>query len=127
MKNRFLTSLLFFFATSASLFAAQEVAEVTNENFFKKVTNNNVLTDEHIENIMEIFDSKKDIEYVAKSIDNNNIAENDYSLSVSSYVTPKDNRAKVNLVELKKEISITVEKIDVLRAEINSIIKEIEV
>ena len=101
--------------------------DVSGEDFFKKVTNNNVLTDEHIENIMEIFDSKKDIEYVAKSIDNNNIAENDYSLSVSSYVTPKDNRAKVNLVELKKEISITVEKIDVLRAEINSIIKEIEV
>lgn len=100
--------------------------DASGEDFFKKVTNNNVLTNSHIENIMEMFDSKKDVEHISKTIDNTKISENDYSLSVSSYVTPKDNRKKVDLVELKKEISITVEKIDILRTNINSIIKEIE-
>lgn len=100
--------------------------DASGEDFFKKVTNNNVLTDKHIEKIMDIFDSKADLEYVAKTIDNTIIAENEYTLSVSSYVVPKDNQEKINIVELNKEVSKTVEKIDKLRADIDSIIKEIE-
>lgn len=100
--------------------------DASGEEFFKKVTNNNVLEDKHIEKIMTIFDSKEDIEYVAKTIDNSKIAENDYSLSVSAYVETKDHREKVNITELNKEVSKTVEKIDRLRTDIDSIIKEIE-
>ncbi len=100
--------------------------DASGADFFKKVTNNNVLTDKHIEKIMEMFDSKEDVEHVAKTIDNNKIAENEYNLSVSSYVVPKDTEAKINIIELNREVSITVEKIDKLRAEIDSIIKEIE-
>ncbi len=100
--------------------------DASGEDFFKKVTNNNVLEDKHIEKIMEIFDRKEDVEHVAVSIDNNKIAENDYNLSVSSYVEAKDNREQVDIVELNQEISKTVEKINRLRADIDAIIKEIE-
>ncbi len=100
--------------------------DASGEEFFRKVTNNNILDEAHIEKIMHIFDSKKDIEHVVKSVYNNIIAENDYNLSVSSYIDTKDIREKIDIVELNNEISITVEKIDVLRADINSIIKEIE-
>ena len=85
-----------------------------------------MMTDAHIEKIMELFDSKVDVEYVAKSIDNKLIAENDYNLSVSSYVEPKDNREKIDIAELNKKVIKTVEKIDKLRAEIDVIINEIE-
>ncbi|MEI2695502.1 MAG: type I restriction-modification system subunit M [Saprospiraceae bacterium] len=54
--------------------------DASGEDFFKKVTNNNVLNDKHIEKIMDIFDNKEDVEYVAKTIDNSKIAENDYNL-----------------------------------------------
>lgn len=100
--------------------------DASGEDFFKKVTNNNVLTNKHIERIMEIFDRKEDIEHVAKSIDNNIIAVNDYNLSVSSYVVPKDAKEKINIVDLNKNISTTVDKIDKIRADIEAIIKEIE-
>ena len=100
--------------------------DVSGEDFFKKVTNNNVLTGKHIEQIMGMFDSKKDVEYVAKSIDNNIIAKNDYNLSVSSYVEPKDTKEKINIVDLNKKISKTVDKINELRADIDAIVKEIE-
>jgi type I restriction enzyme M protein len=50
---------------------------------------------------MKIFDSKEDVEYIAKSIDNKLIAENDYNLSVSSYVEAKDNREIVDITEVK--------------------------
>ena len=100
--------------------------DASGEDFFKKVTNNNMITDVHIEKIMELFDSKKDVEHVAISIENTKIAENDYNLSVSFYVVPKDNREKINITELNKEVAKTVEKIDQLRADIDAIINEIE-
>ncbi len=100
--------------------------DVSGEDFFKKVTNNNVLLDEHIEQIMNMFDSKEDVEYISKSIDNTKIEQNDYNLSVSSYVEAKDTREKIDITVLNKEVSKTVEKIDKLRADIDAIVKEIE-
>lgn len=100
--------------------------DVSGEDFFKKVTNNNMMTDAHIEKVMEMFDNKEDVEYAAKSIDNKLIAENDYNLSVSSYVEPKNNQQKTNIVDLNKEVINTVKKIHKLRAEIDAIINEIE-
>lgn len=100
--------------------------DASGEDFFKKVTNNNILEDKHIERIMEIFDRKEDVDHVAKSVDNKLIAENDYNLSVSSYVEAKDNREKVDIAALNAEISQTVAKINALRADIDTILKEIE-
>jgi type I restriction enzyme M protein len=100
--------------------------DASGEDFFKKVTNNNVLEDSHIERIMELFDKKENVAHVAASIDNKQIAENDYNLSVSSYVEAKDTREKIDIVELNTEISKTVEKINTLRRDIDKIIAEIE-
>ncbi len=100
--------------------------DASGEDFFKKVTNNNVMNDDHIDKIMELFDSKADVPHVAISIDNSKIAENDYNLSVSSYVEAKDNREKINIAELNTEVAKTVQKIDLLRTDIEAIIKEIE-
>jgi type I restriction enzyme M protein len=100
--------------------------DASGDDFFKKATNNNVLTDDHIATIMGIFDKKEDVEHVAVLIDNTKIAENDYNLSVSSYVVAKDNREKINIAELNEEVSKTVEKINTLRADIDLIINDIE-
>jgi len=100
--------------------------DASGDSFYKKVTNNNVLTDDHIDQIMHIFESKEDIAHVAISIDNTKIAENDYNLSVSSYVEVKDNKVQVDIVVLDDEIAKTVEKINALRMSIDDIVKEIE-
>ena len=94
--------------------------------FYKKETNNNILTDEHIAKIMNMFDSKENVDYVAKSIDYDAIVENDYNLSVSSYVEAKDTREIIDINDLNAEIKNTVLKIDKLRAEIDEIIEVIE-
>ena len=93
---------------------------------FKKETNTNVLMDGHIDQIMQAFESKKDIDHFAKSIDFDAIAKNDYNLSVSSYVEAKDTREVVDIAELNAEIKTTVAKIDQLRKEIDAIVAEIE-
>lgn len=94
---------------------------------YKKETNNNVLTDEHINKIIEAFDSKKDIQYFAKSAELEEVAKNDYNLSVSSYVEAKDTREKIDIKELNSKIKEIVAKENVLRDEIDKIIAEIEV
>ena len=92
-----------------------------------KVTNNNKLTDENINNIVEIFTNREDKEYVAKLVSNKEIAENEYNLSVSTYVEKEDTREKIDIAVLNKEIEEIVAREQVLRDEINKIISEIEV
>ena len=100
--------------------------DVSGENFYKKETNNNILTDDHIEEIIKMFDNKEDIDHVSKSVENDKIAEENYNLSVSSYVEAKDTREIIDINVLNTEIKTTVSKIDKLRAEIDNIITEIE-
>lgn len=93
---------------------------------FKKETNNNILTEEHIAHIMELFDSKADVAHLAKSVEYGTIAENNYNLSVSSYVEAKDTRELIDIAVLNKEIKSTVAKIDRLRTDIDAIVAELE-
>ncbi|MEH8025737.1 type I restriction-modification system subunit M [Gallibacterium anatis] len=93
---------------------------------FKKETNNNVLTDEHITKIIQLFSEKTDVPHLAKSVDYQVIVDNDYNLSVSSYVEAKDTREVIDINALNAEIEETVAKISQLRGEIAEIIKEIE-
>lgn len=96
------------------------------EDFFQKETNNNVLLPEHIDRIVEIFGNKEEVQYVATSVDNVHIAENDYNLSVSSYVEAEDRREVIDIVKLNDEVAQTVKRIDALRADIDEIIKVLE-
>lgn len=98
----------------------------SGEDFFKKETNNNILLPEHIERIVSIFGNKDEVEHVSTSVDNNTIAENDYNLSVGTYVEAEDTREVIDIVKLNEEVAQTVQRIDALRADINKIIKEIE-
>lgn len=95
-------------------------------DFYKKETNNNILTDEHIEQILSLFDRKEDVDHIAQSVAYDAIVQNDYNLSVSSYVEAEDTREVIDIKKLNAEIKVTVAKIDKLRAEIDEIIEVIE-
>ena len=98
----------------------------SGEEFFRQETNNNVMYDQHIEKIMGIFAEKENIDHVAQSVPHKKIVDNDYNLSVSSYVETKDTREVIDINELNAEIKATVNKIDQLRSDIDAIIAEIE-
>jgi len=100
--------------------------DASGADFFRKETNNNVLEEKHIDRIMEIFDQKTKVEYVAETVLYDRIVENDYNLSVSSYVEPKDTREVIDITVLNAELKTTVAKIDQLRTEIDAIVAEIE-
>ncbi len=95
-------------------------------NEFVKVTNNNKLTDENIQKIVDEFVSREDIAHFARCVPYEEIKENEYNLSVSTYVEPEDTREVIDIKELNAEIEKIVAREQVLRDEINKIISEIE-
>ena len=92
-----------------------------------KVTNNNKLTPDNIEHIVNTFANREEIEHFSHIASYEEIVENDYNLSVSTYVEAEDTREKIDIVELNAEIERIVAREDELRAAIRSIIEEIEV
>ena len=93
---------------------------------FKKETNNNILTDEHIDAIMSLFANKVDVAHQAVMVDYDTIKANDYNLAVSSYVEAKDTREVIDIHVLNSDIKTTVAKIDELRRQIDEIVGQIE-
>mgnify|MGYP000704261774 FL=1 len=92
----------------------------------EKVTNNNKLRDKNIENILKMFTDRVDIAHKARLVRNSEIAENDYNLSVSTYIEKEDTRQAIDIKALNKEIAEIVAREQVLREEIDKIIAEIE-
>ena len=92
-----------------------------------KVTNNNKLTEENIRHIVDEFVSRADVDHFARCVPYEEIAQNEYNLSVSTYVQPEDTREVIDIVKLNAEIEQIVAREQVLRDEIAKIIAEIEV
>jgi type I restriction enzyme M protein len=93
---------------------------------FKKETNNNTLTDAHIEQIMAVFDSKANLDHFAQSVPFERLVANGYNLSVSSYVEAEDTREVTDISALNAELETTVARINQLRKDIDAIVAEIE-
>ena len=91
-----------------------------------KVTNSNKLTLENIETIVAAFAEREDKPYFTRLVPNDEIAGQEYNLSVSTYIEQEDTREKVDIVKLNAEIAEIVTREQLLRDEIDKIIAEIE-
>ena len=91
-----------------------------------KVTNNNKLTDENITAIVNTFTSREEKQHFAHLAPFDEVKENDFNLSVSTYVEQEDTREVIDIKKLNAEIAEIVKREEVLRAEIDRIIAEIE-
>lgn len=96
-------------------------------NEFLKVTNNNKLTQDNIDKIVDCFANRKEIKHFSHLANYEEVVENDYNLSVSTYVEAEDTREKIDIVKLNAEIKEIVAREEVLRKAIDDIIAEIEV
>ena len=98
--------------------------DATNECI--KVTNNNKLTPENIDRIVNTFAAREEKAHFSHLAAYDEVLGNDYNLSVSTYVEQEDTREKIDIVKLNAEIAEIVAREDVLRKEIDKIIAEIE-
>lgn len=92
---------------------------------YVKITNNNKLTPENIERVVEVYAERKDVEYVSRLVPNTEIAEGGYNLSVSTYVEQEDTREAVDIIRLNADLQAIVAKENALRAAIDEIIAQI--
>lgn len=91
-----------------------------------KVTNKNMLSKENLENILKLYKDRKEAPHLTKLVSIEEIAKNDYNLSVSSYVEAKDTREIIDIKALNKEIEEIVKRQSVLRNQIDSLVRELE-
>ena len=91
-----------------------------------KVTNNNKLTPENIDRIVDVFAARREEAHVSQLASRDDIAAQEYNLSVSTYVEAEDTREKIDIAALNAEIAQIVAREQVLRQEIDKIIGEIE-
>ena len=91
-----------------------------------KVTNNNRLTPENIERIVDTFTGRAEVTHFSHLAAYEEIREQEYNLSVSTYVEQEDTREVIDITALNAEIEKIVAREQVLREEIDKIIREIE-
>ena len=128
-----LPSNLFFGTSIATCIMVLKKGKSDNKTLFIdasneciKVTNNNKLTQANMDRIVETFAARAEEAHFSHLASYEKIAENDYNLSVSTYVEAKDTREKIDIVKLNAEIAEIVAREQVLREEIDRIILEIE-
>lgn len=92
--------------------------------YIKKI-NNNELSDSNVNEILKIFDEKNILSTNSVLVDHETIVNNNYNLSVNSYVKSKDNREVIDISKINSDIEDIVAKIDLLRKQINSIIADL--
>lgn len=88
--------------------------------------NKNKLSAENIERILDSFTRRRTKAHFCRLVPAAEIADNDYNLSVSSYVEQEDTREIVDISELNARIGEIVAKQSALRKEIDKIVRELE-
>ncbi len=128
-----LPSNLFFGTSIATCIMVLKKSKKTNDVLFIdaseeciKVTNANKLTEENIANILEVYSKREDKEHIAKVVKAEYIGENDYNISVSTYVEKEDTREVIDIDELNSQLAELVAREHFLRDEIAKLIIEIE-
>ncbi|MBR4752082.1 MAG: type I restriction-modification system subunit M [Thermoguttaceae bacterium] len=93
---------------------------------FAKVTNNNKLTPDNIAKIVGVYKSRETVEYFSRLVSYEEVREQDFNLSVSTYIEQKDEREQIDVVRLNREIREIVSRENELRDAIEKIVAEIE-
>lgn len=128
-----LPSNLFFGTSIATCIMVLKKGKADNQTLFIdatgeciKVTNNNKLTPDNIDRIVDAFANRAEIQHFSHLASFDEVSGNDYNLSVSTYVETKDTREKVDIVKLNAELVQIVAREAELREAIDKIIAEIE-
>jgi len=140
IDNNFIDSIIqlpdnLFFGTSiATCIMVLKKCKTDNKTLFIdasneciKVTNNNKLTPENIQKIVDTFAKREEVPHFSHLAAYEEIVKNDYNLSVSTYVEQEDTREVIDIVKLNAEIEEIVKREEELREAIRNIIAEIEV
>ena len=88
--------------------------------------NKNKLSEANISKIYEAHKQKEEVAHFCHIVTTKDIEQEDFNLSVSTYVEQEDTREKIDIKELNQQIANIVERQQTLRTQLDAIIKELE-
>ena len=97
--------------------------DASSADFYQKATNNNVLTDAHLDKIFTLFAEEVEEQHVSHFATFEDIVAADYNLSVSTYVEARDTREQIDIDQLENRLTEVVARITTLRTELDDIVK----
>ena len=103
-----------------------KVLFINAEREFARQATKNRLREQDREKILDAFSTRQDIEYFSRLVDHDEIANNDYTLSVTSYVKAEDTREIIDITALNAEIKEIVARQQELRLQIDAIVADLE-
>ena len=95
-------------------------------NEFIRNNNKNKLSDENINNIIELIKNRVSVDNKAYLAAYEEIKENDYNISVNSYLKQISEEEQIDIKELNKQIKEIVARENIIRNELDKIIEELE-
>lgn len=93
---------------------------------YEHVGNKNQLTEKHQQRVLDAFTARQDVQHFAKLVENADIADREYLISVSSYVEKEDTREVVDITALNVQIAEIVARQSELRESIDAIVLDLE-
>lgn len=93
---------------------------------FTRVGNKNKLLPKHQDRILDAYTDREAIDHFSAVVPTEQIAENDYNLSVTSWVEAEDTREVIDITELNARIAGIVARQAELRTQIDAIVADLE-
>ena len=99
---------------------------ISAKDEFDRIGNKNKLTAKHQRKVLDAFTARQSVEHFARLVPNEEVAENGYNISVSSYVEEEDTREAIDITKLNAEIARIVQRQAELRTQIDAIVADLE-
>ncbi len=100
---------------------------VDASNEFIRNTNKNKLSEENINNIISLLKDRKSVENKSYLATYEEIKDNDYNISVNSYLRANTENKKIDINEVNRKLAEIVPRQQQIREELEEIIRELEV
>ncbi len=92
-----------------------------------RINNKNKLSDENIDNIVSLLKDRKLVENKSYLATYDEVKNNDYNISVNSYLKTNTDDNNIDIEEVNRKLSEIVPKQQKIREELEEVIKELEV
>jgi type I restriction enzyme M protein len=89
-------------------------------------TNKNKLSQDNIDNIINLLKSRVSVEYKSYLATYEEVKENDYNISVNSYLKSKDTNPEIDIKEVNRKLAEIVPREEKIRKELEEIIRDLE-
>ena len=101
----------------------RDVLFIDASSEFEKGKNQNRLTEENIQKIIETYEKREDVEKYAHVASIEEIEENEYNLNIPRYVDTFEEEEEIDIEEVLKQIAQDNAEIEALEKEINAQLK----